>query len=36
MILVGGLVFIRTAIAYFINKEIQEVSSELAQEANSG
>jgi uncharacterized membrane protein len=36
MLLVGGLVFIRTAIAYFINKEIQEVSTELAQEASSG
>ena len=36
MILVGGLVVIRTAIAYFINKEIQEVSAELAQEASSG
>ena len=36
MILVGGLVVIRTAIAYFINKEIQEVSAELTQEANSG
>ncbi len=36
MILVGGLVVIRTAIAYFINKEIAEVSAELAQEANSG
>jgi uncharacterized membrane protein len=36
MILVGGLVVIRTAIAYFINKEISEVSAELAQEAKSG
>jgi len=36
MILVGGLVLIRTAIAYFINKEIQEVSAELTQEANGG
>ncbi len=33
---VVGLVVIRTAIAYFINKEIQEVSAELAQEANIG
>jgi len=31
LILVGGLVVIRTAIAYFLNKEIQEVSAELAQ-----
>jgi uncharacterized membrane protein len=36
MILVGGLVVIRTVIAYFLNKEITEVSAELAQEANSG
>ena len=36
LILVGGLVVIRTAIAYFINKEIAEVSAELAQEASSG
>jgi uncharacterized membrane protein len=31
LILVGGLVVIRTAISYFLNKEIQEVSAELAQ-----
>jgi len=31
LILVGGLVVIRTAIAYFVNKEIQDVSAELAQ-----
>lgn len=36
MILVGGLVVIRTVIAYFLSKEIQEVGAELAQEANSG
>ncbi len=29
LILVGGLVVIRTAISYFLNKEIQEVSSDL-------
>ncbi len=31
LILVGGLVVIRTAISFFLNKEIQEVSSDLAQ-----
>jgi len=31
LILVGGLVVIRTAIAYFLNKEITEVSAELSQ-----
>ncbi len=31
LILVGGLVVIRTAISYFLNKEIQEVSSDLMQ-----
>ena len=31
MILVGGLVVIRTVIAYFLNKEIQDVETELAQ-----
>jgi uncharacterized membrane protein len=36
LILVGGLVVIRTVIGYFLNKEIQEVGAELAQEANSG
>jgi uncharacterized membrane protein len=36
LILVGGLVVIRTAIAYFLNKEIQEVGAELAQEPNNG
>ncbi len=29
LILVGGLVVIHTAISYFLNKEIQEVSSDL-------
>ena len=36
LILVGGLVVIRTAIAYFLNMEIQQVSTELAQETNNG
>ena len=36
LILVGGLVVIRTVIAYFLGKEIQEVGAELAQEVNSG
>ena len=36
LILVGGLVVIRTAISYFLNKEIQEVSSELAQPEGNG
>jgi uncharacterized membrane protein len=36
LILVGGLVVIRTTIAYFVSKEITEVSAELAQEANNG
>jgi len=36
LILTGGLVVIRTVVAYFLNKEITEVSAELAQEANSG
>jgi len=31
LILVGGLVVIRTAISYFLNKEIQEVNSDLVQ-----
>jgi uncharacterized membrane protein len=31
LILVGGLVVIRTVIGYFLNKEIQEVGAELAQ-----
>ncbi len=31
LILVGGLVVIRTAISYFLNKEIQEVSSDPVQ-----
>jgi uncharacterized membrane protein len=35
LILVGGLVVIRTVISYFLNKEIQEVSAELAQPDNS-
>jgi uncharacterized membrane protein len=36
LILVGGLVVIRTVIGFFLNKEIQEVSAELAQSDNSG
>ena len=36
LILVGSLVVIRTAIAFFLNKEIQEVHAELAQSDNSG
>ncbi len=36
LILVGGLVVIRTVIGFFLNKEIQEVSAELAQSENSG
>jgi len=36
LILVGGLVIIRTTIAFFVNKEIQEVSADLAQSDNSG
>ena len=35
LILVGGLVVIRTAIAFFLNKEIQEVHAELAQPQNN-
>lgn len=35
LILVGGLVVIRTAIAYFLNKEIAEVSAELAQASDN-
>jgi uncharacterized membrane protein len=35
LILVGGLVVIRTAIGYFLNKEIQEVGAELAQPDDS-
>jgi uncharacterized membrane protein len=31
LIFLGGLVVIRTTIAYFLNKEIQEVHAELAQ-----
>ncbi len=31
LILAGGLVDIRTAISYLLNKEIQEVSSDLVQ-----
>jgi len=33
LILLGGLVLIRTVIAYFLNKEIQDVEAELAQDA---
>ena len=36
LILVGGLVVIRTVISFFLNKEIQEVSAELAQSGNNG
>ena len=36
LILVGGLVVIRTVISFFLNKEIQEVSAELAQSDNNG
>ena len=36
LILVGGLVVIRTAISFFLNKEIQEVSSELTQSEGNG
>ena len=32
MILLGGLVVIRTVIGYFLNKEIQAVETELAEE----
>jgi uncharacterized membrane protein len=35
LILVGGLVVIRTVISYFLNKEIQEVGAELAQPDNN-
>jgi uncharacterized membrane protein len=35
LILVGGLVVIRTVISFFLNKEIQEVGAELAQSDNS-
>lgn len=35
LILVGGLVVIRTVIAYFLNKEIQDVGTELALSDNS-
>jgi len=34
LILLGSLVLIRTVIAYFLNKEIQDVEAELAQDAN--
>jgi len=36
LIFLGGLVVIRTTIAYFLNREIQEVHAELAQPDNSG
>ena len=36
LILVGGLVVIRTVIGFFLNKEIQEVSADLAQSDNNG
>jgi uncharacterized membrane protein len=35
LILVGGLVVIRTVIGYFLNKEIQEIGAELAQSDNN-
>lgn len=35
MILLGGLVAIRTVIAYFLNKEIEDVGTELALSDNS-
>ncbi len=35
LVLVGGLVVIRTVIAYFLNKEIEEVGAELAQPGNN-
>lgn len=34
MIIVGSLVLIRTVIAYFLNKEIEDISSEIAAERN--
>ncbi len=34
LIFLGGLVVIRTVIAYFLNKEIQEVHAELAESGN--
>ena len=36
LILVGGLVVIRTVIAYFLNKEIEEVGAQLAQPVDNG
>ena len=36
LIFLGGLVIIRTTIAYFLNQEIQEVHAELAQSDNGG
>ena len=36
LILVGGLVVIRTVIAYFLNKEIEEVGAQLAKPGNNG
>jgi len=36
LILVGGLVVIRTVIAYFLNKEIEEVGAQLAQPDDNG
>lgn len=36
LILVGGLVVIRTVIAYFLNKEIEEVGASLAKSDVSG
>ena len=36
LILVGGLVVIRTVIAYFLNKEIEEVGAQLAQPDKNG
>jgi uncharacterized membrane protein len=36
LILVGGLVVIRTVIAYFLNKEIEEVGAQLAKPDSNG
>jgi uncharacterized membrane protein len=36
LLLVGGLVVIRTAIAYFLNEEIEAVGAVLAHEENNG
>ena len=36
LILVGGLVVIRTVIAYFLNKEIEAVGAQMAKPDNNG